>query len=87
MIAKFCNFFGLNDRFAIIKGEFAEKYFTRLDYLDCYIKNGGIFHPETFLLHIFSTNNVYRTNVCFETLRPDFTTDPPVYEKRFGDIV
>jgi hypothetical protein len=87
IIPKFCNWFGLNDQFAIISPRHAEKYFCRLDYLDNYIKKGGVFHPESFLHACFQSNRISRTDVQFYILREDGTRNLPVHDVRFGDII
>jgi hypothetical protein len=89
IIPKFCNFFGLNDRFAILNKSAAEIYFNRLDLIDEYINAGGIFHPETFLLWSCQKNNlkINRTNISFYTLRPDGNKDMPFYNTDYGDIL
>lgn len=89
-VPKFSNFYGLNDRFAIINVQDAEKYFTRIDLLDEYIFNAkGIFHPETFLLWVCQKYNINinRTNTLFYTLRQNGNKDEPFYDKNFGDIL
>jgi hypothetical protein len=87
IIPKFCNWFGLNDRFAIISPPYAEKYFCRIDCLDNYIEKGGVFHPESFLYSCFQSNQISRTDVQFYTLREDKTKDSPVYDIKYGDII
>lgn len=86
-IAKFCNFYGLNDRFAFGPYKYMQKYFTRLDVLDEYIDNKGVFHPETFLAHALKDVPVKRTNAVFDTLRKDGSLDKPVSKKEWNDVL
>jgi hypothetical protein len=86
-IPKFCNFFGYNDRFAFGGYDDMKKYFTRLEQLDEYINNKGIFHPETFLAHVLQDVHVKRTDAIFHTLRGDGTLDKAISKKEWNDIV
>jgi hypothetical protein len=89
-VPKFSNFFGLNDRFAILNTSTAQKYFNRLDLLDEYIFQGGMFHPETFLQWVCKDKynlQINRTNTSFFSLRENGDQDAPWYGKEFGDIL
>lgn len=86
-IPKFANWWGLNDRFAYGDRDNMKKYFLRLDHLDTYINEGGIFHPETFLQWCFRDSPVYRTNTIFASLRENGSRDEPVWIKEYGDIL
>ena len=87
VVPRFCNWWGLNDRFAYGNREAMETYMTRLDFLDEYISMGGIFHPETFLLGTMQYFGIHvgRTDAVFHTLRSDGTTDDPVWLPDCGD--
>lgn len=87
MIPKFCNYFGLNDRYAIMRSYVARDYFARLDALDDYINAGGVFHPESFLSWALeNTMEVYRTRATFDTVRADGARDLPEYKTDWRDI-
>jgi hypothetical protein len=84
-IPTFCNWFGLNDRFAFGGLTSMRMYMTRFDLLDEYIDQGGIFHPETFLAWVLRDAAVQRTRAVFSTLRPDGTLDEPIWSTGAGD--
>jgi hypothetical protein len=85
MIPRFCNYWGYNDRFAMVRREVAMRYFTRWSIFDSYLHNGGIFHPETFLKWSLEDCRMVRTNTVFHTLRKDGSTDEPLYFTESGD--
>ena len=85
MIPSFCNYWGYNDRFAMVRREVAMRYFTRWDSLDSYLHNGGVFHPETFLKWCMEDCRMVRTKAVFHTLRKDGSTDEPLYFTESGD--
>lgn len=85
MIPRFCNYWGYNDRFAMMRPEVAMRYFTRLDILDSYLHCGGVFHPETFLKWCMEDCRMVRTETVFHTLRKDGETDAPLYLPECGD--
>jgi hypothetical protein len=86
MIPKFSNFYGLNDRFAIMRQSLAIRYFTRIDYLYDYIRDGGIFHPESFLAWSLAGSEIERTKAVFDTIRAT-EREKPVYAVEYGDIL
>ena len=67
--------------------ELGERYFTRLDRLDEYIDRGGVFHPESFLAAdlLAAGITIKKTRAVFVTLRPDGTTDEPIWCPDAGD--
>lgn len=85
MIPRFCNYWGYNDRFAMMRPEVAMRYFTRHGIFDSYLHNGGIFHPETFLKWCMEDCPMVRTQAVFHTVRKDGTTDDPLYFTQKGD--
>jgi hypothetical protein len=85
-VPTFANWWGLNDRFAFGDLPTMRRYFTRLDRLDEYIDQGGIFHPETFLGWAVRDVPVTRTRAVFSTLRADGSLDRPVWVQNAGDI-
>ena len=84
-VPKFCNWWGLNDRFAFGSSETMRTYFTRLSRLDEYIDSGGMFHPETFVSWAMHGETVTRTKAIFGTLRPDGSIDHPLVNPAMGD--
>lgn len=89
ILPKFSNWWGYCDRFAIMKSSVAASYFNRLDIIDRYINDGGIFHPETFLkVAIDETGCVIkRTSVTFDTVRKNGELVKPTYGESYGDII
>jgi hypothetical protein len=85
MIPRFCNYWGYNDRFAMVRRDVAMRYFTRWDMLDYYLHNGGIFHPETFLKWSVEDCAMVRTDAVFHTVRKDGSRDEPLYFTESGD--
>lgn len=85
MIPRFCNYWGYNDRFAIMRQEVAMRYFTRMDILDSYLHDGGIFHPETFLKWCMEDCRMVRTEALFHTVRKNGEMDEPLYFTQKGD--
>ena len=85
MIPRFCNYWGYNDRFAMMRPDVAMRYFTRLHILDSYLHQGGIFHPETFLKWCMEDCRMVRTNAVFHTVRKNGETDEPLYSPKSGD--
>lgn len=85
MIPRFCNYWGYNDRFAMMRSGVAMRYFTRLGILDSYLHNGGIFHPETFLKWCMEDCRMVRTDSVFHTIRANGDTDAPLYLPECGD--
>jgi hypothetical protein len=85
-VPKFANWYGFNDRFAFGDLPSMRRYFTRLDRLDEYIDQGGIFHPETFLGWAMRGVPAQSTRAVFATLRADGTRDEPVWFEPAGDI-
>lgn len=86
MIPRFANYWGLNDRFAIMRRRVAARYFTRFDRLDEYIDMKGMFHPETFLFWSMADMIVTRTDAVFDTVRQDGSRDLPFFNKEMGDV-
>ena len=85
-IPKFCNYWGLNDRFAFGRTSWMETYFTRAKKLDEYIARGGIFHPESFLAYSLHLLPIKRTDAVFDTLRKEGSLDVAVSKEEWGDI-
>jgi len=85
-VPTFCNWYGFNDRFAFGDLRAMRRYFTRLDRLDEYIDQGGIFHPETFLAWAMQGIPAQSTRAVFATLRADGTRDEPVWAFEAGDV-
>jgi hypothetical protein len=85
-VPTFCNWYGFNDRFAFGDLRAMRRYFTRLDRLDEYIDQGGIFHPETFLGWAMKGIPAQSTRAVFATLRADGTRDEPVWAFEAGDV-
>jgi hypothetical protein len=85
-VPTFCNWWGLNDRYAFGDLPAMRRYFTRLDRLDEYIDAGGIFHPETFLGWAMQGVKMTRTRAVFSTLRADGSLDRPVWVFDAGDV-
>jgi hypothetical protein len=85
-VPTFCNWWGYNDRFAFGDLPAMRRYFTRLDRLDEYIDQGGIFHPETFLGWAMQGIPAQSTRAVFATLRADGTRDEPVWAFEAGDV-
>lgn len=88
-IPTFHNWWGYNDRFAYMPSYHAKGYFCRLDNLDEYVAQGGIFHPETHLKWTMGREGipVYRTFVEFDTVRKDGSRFPPERYFACGDIL
>jgi len=86
ILPKHDNWWGYNDRFGIIKYEVAERYFTRLNFLDAYINKGGTMHHETFFKSVMEPYRVMRTNLTHKTIRKDGTVVEPTYRADCGDI-
>lgn len=89
ILPKFSNWWGYCDRFAIMRPGFAKAYFTRLNDIDNYIDDGGIFHPETFLKAAMDKTNcvVSRTSLTFDTVRKNGELVKPTYDDIYGDIL
>jgi hypothetical protein len=85
-VPTFCNWWGLNDRYAFGDLPAMRRYFTRLDRLDEYTDAGGIFHPETFLGWAMQGVKMTRTRAVFSTLRADGSLDRPVWVFDAGDV-
>lgn len=87
-VPRFHNWWGLNDRFAVMPTVYAGAYFARINNLDDYVERNGIFHPETHLKWTLDGANIphARTNVIFDTVRKDGTRMPPEYHKACGDL-
>jgi len=86
ILPKHDNWWGINDRFAIMKYEVAEMYFTRLNVFDEYVNNSGMVHPETFLKKVTEQLNIARTNLIAETVRKTGEVVKPTYRADCGDI-
>jgi len=84
-IPRFCNYWGYNDRFAMMRSEIAPRYFQRLNILDSYLYLGGVFHPESFLKWCMEDCRMVRTEAVFHTIRKDGKTDNALYFPKFGD--
>jgi len=86
-VPAFANWWGCNDRYAYGTRPEMERYFTRLDRLDEYIDRGGVFHPESFLAAdlLAAGITIKKTKAVFATLRPDGTTDEPIWCPGAGD--
>lgn len=85
-VPAFANWWGLNDRFAWGPPDIMRRYFMRLDRLDEYIDQGGIFHSESFLAWAMKGIGVRRTCAVTASLREDGTRDEPVWLPECGDI-
>ncbi len=85
MIPRFSNYWGLNDRFAIMRAKFGKQYFDRRRHLDDYIEKGNIFHPETFLGWTMRDVVTVRTQTIFPTLRKNGFQCQPDYFRECGD--
>jgi len=86
MVPKFANYWGLNDRFAMMRPWVARMYFPRINLLDRYINAGGIFHPESFLSWSIQGVQIDRTRANFDTIRPDGSRDLPFFNPDHGDL-
>ena len=88
-LPKFHNWWGYNDRFAIIGAKWAKAYHNRYSALDDYISQGGIFHPETNLKWTLDRANcpIARTGMVFDTVRKDGNRLSPEYYSSCGDEV
>ena len=87
-IPRFHNWWGYNDRFGFMPKCFAETYFTRFRNLDDYVARNGIFHPETHLKWTLDGARVpiARTEVVFDTVRPNGQRFAPEYHSSCGDV-
>lgn len=85
-VPAFANWWGLNDRFAWGPPDAMRRYFMRLDRLDEYIDEGGIFHSESFLAWAMKGIGVRRTRAVMASLREDGTQDEPMWLPECGDI-
>lgn len=85
-VPTFCNYGGVNDRFAFGGLTAMRTYFTRFDRLDKYIDLGNVFHPETFLAWAMHNTVARWSRVVFATLRPDGTRDEPQWYGELGDV-
>lgn len=85
-VPAFANWWGLNDRFAWGPPDIMRRYCTRLDRLDEYIDQGGVFHAESFLAWAMNGIGVRRTCAVTASLREDGTRDEPVWLPECGDI-
>lgn len=86
-VPTFANWWGLNDRFAWGPPEVMRQYFNRLDVLDDYIDQGGVFHAESFLAWAMRDVPVKRTRAVTASLRGDGTRDEPVWVQECGDVL
>ena len=87
-VPTFHNWWGYNDRFAIMGAKWAATYHSLFDQLDSYIAQGGIFHPETFLKWVLDEAGVHvkRTGVVFDTIRNNGLRVPAAWHASIGDI-
>lgn len=86
-VPAFANWWGLNDRFAWGSRDVMRLYFNRLDVLDEYINQGGVFHSESFLAWAMRDVPVRRTRAVTASLRGDGTRDEPVWLPECGDVL
>lgn len=86
-VPAFANWWGLNDRFAWGSPDVMRRYFNRLDVLDEYIDQGGVFHAESFLAWAMRDVPVKRTRAVTVSLRSDGTRDEPVWCREAGDVL
>ena len=86
-VPTFANWFGLNDRLAWGSHDVMRRYCTRLDRLDEYIDQGGVFHAESFLAWAMQGVTVKRTRAVFASVRKDGTRDEPVWAPYAGDLI
>jgi len=85
-VPTFANWWGLNDRFAWGSPDVMRQYFNRLDVLDNYIDQGGVFHAESFLAWAMRDVPVRRTRAVTASLRADGTRDEPIWGEHWGDV-
>jgi hypothetical protein len=88
-IPTFCNYWGLNDRFAFGGAAAMDAYHDKVGLLDGYIEQGGIYHPETFLKWAIERAGfpVRRTEVLFDSVRKNRSRITPYWEASMGDVV
>lgn len=86
-VPTFANWFGLNDRLAWGSHDVMRRYCTRLDRLDEYIDQGGVFHAESFLAWAMQGVAVKRTRAVFASVRKNGTRDEPVWALHAGDMM
>lgn len=86
-VPAFANWWGLNDRFAWGPVDAMCRYFTRLDVLDEYIDQGGVFHSESFLAWAMRDVPLKRTRAVTASLRGNGTRDEPVWLPECGDVL
>jgi hypothetical protein len=86
-VPAFANWWGLNDRFAWGSRDVMRRYFNRLDVLDEYIDQGGVFQSESFLEWAMRDVPVKRTRAVTVSLRSDGTRDEPVWLAECGDVL
>lgn len=85
-VPTFANFWGLNDRFAWGTPDTMRRYFNRIDVLNDYIDNGGIFHAESFLGWAMRDVPLKRTQAVHASLRGDGSRDEPIWSDHWGDV-
>jgi hypothetical protein len=85
-VPTYANWWGLNDRFAWGSVAVMRRYFNRLDRLNEYIDQGGIFHAETFLGWAMRDVPLKRSRMVAASLRGDGTRDEPVWFEEVGDV-
>ena len=85
-VPTFANWWGLNDRLAWGPHDVMQRYCTRLDRLDEYIDDGGLFHAETFLSWAMHGIAIKRTRAVFASVRRDGSRDEPVWIPECGDV-
>ncbi|HEY1763275.1 MAG TPA: hypothetical protein VGF85_00030 [Opitutaceae bacterium] len=87
-IPTFCNYWGLNDRFAFGGGAAMDAYHMKCGLLDSYVEQGGIYHPESFLKWAVDRAGiaVRRTEVIFDSVRKNRSRITPHWDASMGDI-
>lgn len=86
ILPKHDNWWGYNDRFAILRKDKAANYFLRYNQLDTYINHGGEMHPESFLKYTCKEYSVCRTKLQVKTIRSNGNVDTPTYRLECGDV-
>lgn len=80
------NWWGIHDWHGIMTPECAKVYFTRINVLDDYINQDGIFHPETFLEWAIRDFKVHRVRTHLNIVRADGTRMLANYRDDTNDV-
>lgn len=88
-VPTFCNYWGYQDRFAFGSSKWMDAYHDKMDLIDPYIAQNGIYHPESMLKWMLDRAEapVKRTEIMFDTLRKNGERIRPCWHEVYGDVI